>query len=129
MAARKSVLNKEVIEKVLFDAGICDVDVVIKDIEIQVNKTLKQKIKEAQHHVNESYDQGESFLQIYPEYEWSKLPGWIVDSIESARVIGNSKQTVILPDGRKYQLTEGLGLSSVNSHKLSMESSFEIFRL
>lgn len=108
MAARKSVLNKEVIAKVLSDAGICDIDVVIKDIETQVNKALKQKIKEAQPYINESYDQGESFLQIYPEYEWSKLPGWIVDSIESARVIGNSKQTVILPDGRKYQLNNTL---------------------
>lgn len=136
MASGKSVLNKEVMAKKLSDAGIVDIDGVIKEIESQVNKTIKQKIKEAQPYVNEAYDNGESFLQIYPEYELGKLPSWIVDNIESARVTGNSKQTVILPDGRKYQLNNTLNHMSgsewtyfINSvintaYKTSGEDSF-----
>lgn len=136
MATRKSVLNTEIIEKELSNAGITDTEAVIKEIEAQVNKNLKQKIKEAKPYVNEAYDNGESFLQIYPEYDMSKLPRWVVDSIESARVIGNSKQTVILPDGRKYQLNNTLNHMSggewtyfINSvintaYKTSGEDSF-----
>ena len=108
MAARKSVLNTEVIEKKLSEAGISDIEAIIKEIEAQVNKIVKHKIKEAQPYVNEAYDNGESFLDVYPDYDSKKLPSWVREKIAAARVIGNSKQTVILPDGRKYQLNNTL---------------------
>lgn len=108
MATNKSVLDIESVSKIFSDAGIEDYKPIIKDIEIQVNKTIKQKIKEAQPHVNEAYANGEEFSSVYPEYDLKKLPSWIVDNIEKARVIGNSKNTVILADGRKYQLNNTL---------------------
>ena len=108
MAARKSVLNTEAIEKKLSEAGISDIETIIKEIEAQVNKIVKQKIKETQPYVNEAYENGESFLDVYPEYDIKKLPGWVVERLDTARVIGHAKQTVILPDGRKYQLNNTL---------------------
>lgn len=108
MAARKSVLNTEAIEKKLSEAGISDVEAAIKDIEAQVNKIVQQKVKEAQPYINEAYESGESFLEVYPDYDLNKLPSWVNEKIEAARIIGNSKQTVILPDGRKYQLNNTL---------------------
>lgn len=108
MLARKSVLNTEAIEKKLFEAGISDVEEAIKDIEAQVNKIVQQKVKEAQPYINEAYESGESFLEVYPDYDLNKLPSWVNEKIENARIIGNSKQTVILPDGRKYQLNNTL---------------------
>lgn len=108
MAARKPVLDKDAIIKKLSEAGVEDVESVVKEIEAQVSKTIKQKIKEARPYVNEAYDTGESFLAVYPEYDQSKLPGWVREKIEEARVVGNTKQTVILPDGRKYQLNNTL---------------------
>lgn len=108
MAARNSVLDAEIISKKLSDAGVEDVESVIKEIEIQVNKTIKQKIKGAQPYVNEAYENGENFLAVYPNFDLKKLPGWVTEKIDSARVIGNSKKTVILPDGRKYQLNNTL---------------------
>ena len=108
MAARKSVLNTEAIEKKLSEAGISDVEAAIKDIEAQVNKIVQQKVKEAQPYINEAYESGESFLEVYPDYDLNKLPSWVNEKIETARIIGNSKQTVILPDGRKYQLNNTL---------------------
>lgn len=108
MSTAKSILNKDNLKKLLTEAGISDVETIIKDIENQVNKSLKQKIKDAQPYISDSYNDGESFLETYPNYEVSKLPSWVVESIDSARVIGNSKQTVILPDGRKYQLNNTL---------------------
>lgn len=136
MATRKSVLNLEEITKKLNAAGVADVDSILKELEGQINKSIKQKIKEAQPYTNEAYDSGERFLEVYPEYDRKKLPNWVVSEIENARVIGNSKQTVILPDGRKYQLNNTLNHMSggewtyfINSvintaYKTSGEDSF-----
>lgn len=108
MAASKSVLNTGEITKKLKDAGIVEVESILKELEGQINKSLKQKIREAQPYINEAYESGESFLEVYPDYDRNKLPSWVTEKIETARVIGNSKQTVILPDGRKYQLNNTL---------------------
>ena len=136
MATRKSVLNLEEITKKLNAAGVSDVDSILKELEGQINKSIKQKIKEAQPYTNEAYDSGERFLEVYPKYDRKKLPNWVVNEVENARVIGNSKQTVILPDGRKYQLNNTLNHMSggewtyfINSvintaYKTSGEDSF-----
>ena len=36
------------------------------------------------------------------------MPSWVVENIDEAKIIGNSKKTVILADGRKYQLNNTL---------------------
>jgi DNA modification methylase len=108
MAAVKSFLDKEAIEKSLTDAGVEDVQAKIKEINDEVSKIIKRQIKESRTYTNEYYDNAESFLDIYPEYDLSKLPSWVRDEITVARVIGNTKQTVIMPDGRRYQLNNTL---------------------
>lgn len=108
MPARKSVLNTEEIIRKLEDAGVDDIDSFLKDLESQINKSINKKIKETQSYENEAYNSGESFLEIYSDYDRKKLPGWVVENIDSARVIGKSKQTIIIPDGRKYQLNNTL---------------------
>lgn len=108
MAAAKSILDSELIKKKLVDAGIEDTDEIIRELEGKVSKYIKQKVKEAQPYINEEYNQAESILKIYPDYDTKKLPGWIIENIDVARVTGSSKQTVILPDGRKYQLNNTL---------------------
>lgn len=108
MSTNKSVLDIEVISKKFSDAGIEDYESIVKDIETQVNKIIKQKIKDKQPYVNEAYENGAPFSLVYPEYDLNKLPRWIVENIEKAKVIGNFKKTVILADGRKYQLNNML---------------------
>ncbi|WP_288204373.1 DNA methyltransferase [Phascolarctobacterium faecium] len=54
------------------------------------------------------YNESDKFLDIYPEYDLSKLPRWVQDNIKEARVYGNQKKGVILPDGRKYHLDNKL---------------------
>lgn len=54
------------------------------------------------------YEKSEPFLSAYPNYDISTLPSWVAESIEDARVYGNSKKGVILPDGRKYHLDNHL---------------------
>jgi len=56
----------------------------------------------------ELYNVSENFLDIYPNYDLSVLPDWVCENIDKARVYGNSKQGIILPDGRKYHLKNKL---------------------
>lgn len=136
MPTNKSVLDIEVISKKLSEAGITNYESIVKDIEAQVNKIIKQKIKDTQPYVNEAYENGEAFVSAYPDYDLNKLPSWVVENIDKAKIIGNSKKTVILADGRKYQLNNTLNHMSggewtyfINSvintaYKTSGEDSF-----
>lgn len=108
MATARSFLDNEAIKKRLSAAGVKDIDRKIQEINTEVVKMIKRQIKESQPYVNEQYESGETFEKVYPDYDRRKLPSWVVDSIDKARIIGNSKQTVILPDGRKYQLNNTL---------------------
>ena len=54
------------------------------------------------------YEASEPFLAVHPSYDLHLLPSWVAENIEEARVYGNSKKGVILPDGRKYHLDNHL---------------------
>lgn len=57
---------------------------------------------------NKLYEESEPFLSVYSNYNISDLPSWVAEKIEVARVYGNTKKGVILPDGRKYHLDNHL---------------------
>lgn len=48
------------------------------------------------------------FLEVYPDYDLTTLPAWVADDIENAKVYGNKKKGVIMPDGQKYHLDNKL---------------------
>ncbi len=48
------------------------------------------------------------FLELYPDYDLSLLPLWVAEDIENAKVYGNKKRCVIMPDGQKYHLDNRL---------------------
>ncbi len=53
-------------------------------------------------------DEFAPFLEVYPDYDLSTLPSWVADDIENAKVYGNKKRGVIMPDGQKYHLDNKL---------------------
>lgn len=136
MAAAKSFLNVEKVKKKLTDAGMEDAEAVMREIEAEVSRSIRQKIRNFQSHVDEAYAGADSFAEVYPEYDCRKLPSWVRDDLANARVIGNTRQTVIMPDGRRYQLNNTLNHMSggewtyfINSvvntaYKTSGEDSF-----
>lgn len=67
-----------------------------------MRSTSNENIKET------LYDSSEPFLLAHPEYNLNSLPSWLRDNIDMARVYGNKKKGVILPDGRKYHLDNSL---------------------
>ncbi len=83
MRTNESVLDMEVVSKKLSEAGISNYESIIQDIEIEVNKIIKQKIKKAKPYVDEAYENAESFGLVYPDYDLNKLPGWVVENIRS----------------------------------------------
>lgn len=54
------------------------------------------------------YSESEPFLTAHPRFDITSLPLWVSENIEVARVYGNSKKGIILPDGRKYHLDNHL---------------------
>lgn len=108
MTNRKSVINNDAIIKKLSDAGIENPEEDIEEIKKIVNKYIRNKIKSSKLKDDEQYNEGIPFFEIYPNYDITKLPSWVRQNIEYAKIYGNSKQMVILKDGRRYQLNNSL---------------------
>lgn len=53
---------------------------------------------------NDAYNNAVPFLEAHPSYDLNKLPKWVRDNIEVARVSGYKNKSVIMPDGRRYNL-------------------------
>ena len=56
----------------------------------------------------ELYAASEPFRNVYPDYDAGQLPDWVRENIAVARVYGGRKRAIILPDGRKYHMDNGL---------------------
>ena len=108
MTNRKSVINNDVIIKKLSDAGIENPEEDIEEIKRIVNKYIRNRIKCSKPKEDEQYNEGVPFFDVYPDYDITKLPSWVEQNIKDARIYGNSKQMVILKDGRRYQLNNTL---------------------
>lgn len=107
MAAKKSFLDLEKIESELLKYGVEDVDSEIEKIEKQVKSTLNS-YKEKNKIAREQYKNAVPFSEIYESTVSLNLPAWVLKKIDSARIFGDSKQTIIFPDGEKYQINNPL---------------------
>lgn len=53
---------------------------------------------------SEAYDDAKPFLEVHPDYDLSKLPFWVREQIDVARVSGYQNKSVIMPDEKRYNL-------------------------
>lgn len=56
----------------------------------------------------EAYKEAVPFLDIYPDFDLSKLPFWVRDNITVARVSGHQNSSIVMPDGKRYNLKNKL---------------------
>lgn len=108
MRTRKSFLNKEKIIAEFSDCNSEDLSKVYNELEKEIASIIRKKHKAIAPVNDELYNNAEYFLDLYPDYDVSNLPTWVKENISQAKVVGNSKQTIIMPYGRKYQLNNKL---------------------
>lgn len=108
MGTRNFYLNKEKIITLLVKYGIDNSEEEYELIEKEVNTIISRHCKKQRIAISEIYNKGIPLKEIYPDIDEKQLPSWILKNISSVKVIGTSKQTLILPDGRKYQLNNVL---------------------
>ena len=56
----------------------------------------------------ELYNNSLPLKNVYPRYDRLKLPDWVLENIDNARVYGYKQRGIILADGRKYHLDNKL---------------------
>jgi len=108
MEKKKQYINKELIAEELRQAGILDCEEIVTGFEKEFVALYKKRIKSLLPYQSEEYDTAESFFNYYSNYSLELLPSWVVENLDNARIVGNAKQTVMLADGRKYQLNNSL---------------------
>lgn len=64
------------------------------------------------------------FLVVYPDYDLSTLPSWVSSDIHNAKVYGNQKRCVLMPDGQKYHLDNRLNELNGREWTLFINSVF-----
>lgn len=73
---------------------------------------------------NKLYEESEPFLVAHPDYDIKTLPSWVSENIKKARVYGDNKKGIILPDGRKYHLDNHLNDLTGREWTLFIKSVF-----
>lgn len=103
----KSLLDNNAVNDYLCKKNIPNTDIIIAELEKHVQAYLNglSKTKKTQ---TDEYDNGTCFLDIYSLKDVSSLPSWVLANIENAKIIGSMKQTIMLQDGRKYQMNNTL---------------------
>lgn len=112
--AKNKFINSDNIKTELEKFGVENTDEEISKIEKQV-KSLIGKYKPKNKIAREQYKSGIPFSKIYKNANELNLPGWVLEKLNEARIIGNSHQTIIFPNGEKYQINNSLNnLSATN---------------
>ena len=126
MSAKNKFINEEKIKAQLGKFGIENAEAEIEKISKQINSIInsyKPKNKIAR----EQYEKGKPFFEVYKTAAELNLPEWVLSKIETARVIGNSYQTIIFQNGEKYQINNSLNSLSATEWLLFTKSVFETF--
>lgn len=103
------IIDKELLIELLDKNKIECTDSVLLNIESVLTKELGLFVKQiSKKKPSEEYSQGVPVLDNLSESEINSIPSWCKKDIEKARLIGNSKKTVEMPDGRRYHLNNKL---------------------
>lgn len=105
MATTNSFLDLDNIEEFLKKQDVGDVQKVIKEISDDI-KSIINKHKRSSKKVNEDYQQATPLNKFYPNFDVTTLPSWLKSCSAELRILGEN--TIITPDGRKYQINNKL---------------------
>lgn len=105
MATTNSLLDRTKLEKMLEEQGVDDVQKTVREISDDI-KSIINKHKRLSKKVNDDYQQAIPIDKIYPNFDVTVLPNWLKSCYSDLRILGEN--TIIIPDGRKYQINNKL---------------------
>lgn len=108
-----TIFNNEELESIIKKKNLSQyydeiLGLLTKDFEQSLNTIVKSYRNKEKIADNDAKKDKFPFLKMYPDYDLSKLPNWLIENIDEAIVIGSSKKVVQVPDGRKYHLDNPL---------------------
>lgn len=124
--SNKDFLDYESVKTELLKYGVENIDEEYDKIVKQV-KSLINGYKPKNKIAKEQYKTGIPFSDVYKSYEEFDLPEWVIDRLAEARLIGNSCQTIIFPNGDKYQINNAINNLSATEWLNFTTSVFSTF--
>lgn len=124
--AENKFINFDNIKAKLEKLGVKNIDEEIFKIEKQL-KSIMGKYKPKNKIAREQYKSGISFSKVYKNADELNLPDWVLEKLDAARVTGNSNQTIIFPNGEKYQINNPLNNLCATDWLNFTTSVFETF--
>ena len=107
MASKKVYIDLDAVESELAKLGVNNPAEEAQIINTKV-RALISGYKERPSIAKEQYKSAKPFHEVYPSVDGLRLPRWVLERIDEARVLGPSAQLVIFPDGKKYQINNPL---------------------
>lgn len=105
MASNHSFLNCLKITEFLEERGIFETQEIIAELEKNINSIIVQRTKQKSM-VEEQYLSSIPLSKAFLSLNKEMLPSWLKSRFNDIRILGQN--TLILPDGRKYQLNNKL---------------------
>lgn len=105
MATTNSFLNYDKIIEFLEDQGVNNTQRVVKEISDSIKNIIAKNTKTSKG-ISESYQKAVAISDVYPNFDINILPRWLKPYSSEIKIIGEN--TIIIPDGRKYQLNNKL---------------------
>ena len=105
MSSKKSYLNEKTLDY-LKNLKVNDSSELLREINSTINSVIKKHIKHS-NKKNEEYENAISLTESEIK-ELHNVPSWILKEIKDVKKISKDSKTLIIPDGRKYQLNNTL---------------------
>lgn len=106
------ILNPESLRIALESRGIAADDSLVEEVVNSLESFVEMKVRQEKNKnriaKNDASKEQQRALDVLSDEQLNSLPSWVIEKIQSATVIGASKQVIQVEDGRKYHLKNPL---------------------
>lgn len=107
MPTKKIYIDLDAVTSQLKKLGVSQAEKEALEINSKVS-SLIASYKKRKSIAIDQYNEAKPFSEVYHSTETLHLPEWVLNRLKEARVLGNSSNLIIFPDGTKYQLNNPL---------------------
>jgi len=106
----KNYIEIDKIKAILEKNNVENINQILDSINLSVEKVIKQEIKYKKRDlkIKEEFDNAKFISEVYDNIEDLKLPSWVEKELPNVKVLGNDNQTVMVSNGKKYNLKNPL---------------------